>query len=113
MLLKLVMKSMYKNFMNFKLPNWQKLVQIRLVVYVVFLSWFSFRLQSLEVALYAVSAVLPDHKFCKQPEDCLKQQLFGCLPNLGSGNTAETVYNATSKDSDYVSKKRPVWCKTL
>jgi hypothetical protein len=59
------MKSTYKNFRSFKLANWQKSVQIRLVVYIVFLSWFSFRLQSLDVALYVVSAVLPDHKFCK------------------------------------------------
>ena len=55
------------------------------------------------MAIYVVSAVLPDHKFCKRPKDWLKQQLFGCLQNLGSGNTAETVYNATSKESDYVS----------
>ena len=107
------MKNTYKNFRSFKLANCQKSVQIRLVVYIVFLSWFSFRLRSLDVALYVVSAVLPDHKFCKQPKDWLKQQLFGCLQNLGSGNTAETVYNATVKDSDCVSKKRRVWRRTL
>ena len=76
MLLKLVMKSTYKNFGSFKLANCQKSVQFRLVVYTVFLSWFSFRLGSLDVALYVVSAMLPDHKFCKRPKDCLKQQLF-------------------------------------
>jgi hypothetical protein len=43
------------------------------------------------VALYAVSAVLPDPTFCKQPKKCLKQQCFGHLQNVGSGNAAETV----------------------
>ena len=35
--------------------------------------------------------MLPDPTFCKQPKKCLKQQCFGHLQNVRSGNAAETA----------------------
>ena len=40
------------------------------------------------MALYTVSALLPDPTICKQPKHCLKQQRFVHLQNVGSGNNA-------------------------
>ena len=71
------------------------MVRLRVENYEVFLSQFSFKLQCLQV--YTALAVLPDPTFCKQPKHCLKQQCFGHLQNVGSGNNPETVYSATYK----------------
>ena len=44
-----------------------------------FLSYFSFKMQSMQVALYAITSVLLDLKFAYNWKECLYQQFFGCF----------------------------------
>ena len=44
-----------------------------------FLSYFSFKMQSMQVALYAITSVLLDLKFANNWKECLYQQFFGCF----------------------------------
>ena len=51
-----------------------------------------------EVALYAITSVLHDPQFCKQPKNSYFIQFFSCLQNFESGNTDVIEYRATSTD---------------